>query len=306
MSPVAFKYRNHQELIVTSPGFSHLYSLTDGSGPVNEDLFGMSGEYAWVFDGMTGHRDEPISSYETDGKWYVDNMNEILLDLVDSSSCLPNIAKEAIAQIRKRYLEIAPNNIDRGLDVPGATGVIVRRIKTSDGPDSIEYFLLGDCTLLVEKEHTTAPISDQRGALKEQEQMEAIQRELDAGVSDPWEARNNVEDIFLENKSQINSSGGYWVFGIEPSAVDEALTGRFMTSENLRLHLMTDGFSSLIDTYNIYKNWGEALDAIDNDGPKALMLKIRESESSDPSLRKHPRTKQSDDATLLSIIPTDV
>lgn len=288
---------------MTRYGWSQLRSLSRSGKATNEDLFGVAGDYAWVLDGATGHRDQPITSGETDGQWFVEQLDEAFREFSHGASGLPELGRRAIERVRERFLTVAPDTLDRGLDVPAAAGILVRRVAVEGGPDETEYLVLGDCTLLIEKEHTVVRMSDNRGGPKEQEQIEAMQREFEDGVEDPWKARERARDVFLTNKSRINSPGNYWVFSLEPDAVDEALTGRFRSTDGTVLHLMTDGFSSLIDTYHVYETWEEAIDAVERDGVESVVDEIRAAERADEKLRTYPRTKPSDDATLLSITP---
>lgn len=281
-------------------GFSTDLSFSDAGKAVNEDLAGVAGNVAWVLDGATGHRDTPITSGDTDGQWYVERLDAAFRDLAAIGAPLDEIAESAVARVRDEFLDAAPDDLDRGLDVPAAAGVLVRLID-----DEIEYLVLGDCTLLAEKPHTVARVTDRRGAPKEQEQIEAMQRQFDAGVDDPWTARDNVEEIFLENKAATNSPGSYWVFSLEPGAVDQALTGAFDLSPELRLHLATDGFTAVVDTYRMYESWERLLGAIRSDGIETIVSEMRELEEGDAALRAYPRTKPSDDATILSLSPTE-
>jgi len=287
------------------PGFSRLCAISESGKSVNEDLFGTKGNLAWVLDGMTGHREKPRTPAETDGKWYVKQLDDAFKQLSDRNECLSSIARDAIALVRERFQEVTDEDIDGAKDLPAAAGVLIRRIRTESGPDKIEYLILGDCTLLIEKTKTIVRISDERPVLKEQEQIEAMQQALDDGAETPMDARKQVKNLFVKNKNELNTPGGFWMFGLDPEAADEAITGMFRVSNDLKIHLMTDGFSCLVDTYHVYETWEKAIDCLHESGCEVLISEIREVEDADPMLRKYPRTKPSDDATLLSLTLND-
>lgn len=286
--------------------FSRLYAISESRDSVNEDLYGMNGEYAWVLDGMTGHRAEPRTPGETEGQWYVEQLDEAFTQLTGSGASLASVARDAIAIVRDQFRAVTEREHSDTPDSPAAAGVLVRRVQTADGPDEIEYLIIGDCTLVINKANTVVRVTDGRPAPREQEQIEAMQRAFDAGATTPAAARNRVEDVFVTNKRNLNTVGEYWMFSLDPEAVEHALIGTVPVSDEMDLHLMTDGFSSLIDTYHIYETWDAALCRLHSVGAETIVSEIRTAEDSDPMLRKYPRTKPSDDATLLSVTPTNV
>ncbi len=291
---------------MTSPGFSKIGAISASGGSVNEDIFGENKNYAWVLDGVTGHREEPKTPAKSDGKWYVEQMDKAFRKLSrENYSNLSSFTHDSLELVRDQYRTVANEEPTGNSDMPAAAGVLLRRVHNETVPDQIEYLILGDCTLLIEKNFTVVPVTDKRVAPKEQEQIEAMQRAFADGAEDVWEARKQVEDIFLRNKNNMNSPESYWMFGLDPSAVDMAFTGKFDISEGVKLHLMTDGFSCLVDTYKIYVSWEEALNRIKSNSHKTVLEEIREIEESDSMLQQYPRTKPSDDATMLSLQLSD-
>lgn len=288
---------------MTSTGFSKVYLTSAGGKSVNEDTAGMTGSYAWVLDGVTGHQDNPRTDGETDGQWYVEQLNDVLQEQVTDGVRLDDLARESIATVRQRFRAAVDAPDDDNTATPAATGVLVHRRTSGAEVDEIEYLILGDCTLVIEKRHTVVHLSDRRAAPKEQEQIEAMQDAFDRGAKTPEEAREMAKDAFLKNKDALNSRDGHWAFGLLPEAVDKSLMGTFEVNHAPKLHLMTDGFASLVDLYHIYPTWEDAVTAIKNQGHEAVLSEIRDVEASDPNLREYPRTKPADDATLLTVVP---
>jgi hypothetical protein len=193
-------------------------------------------------------------------------------------------------------LEVAPEDLRPGLDVPAAAGAIIRR----EG-DSVKYLILGDCTIIIEKAHTIATITDKRSAPIEQELIEGMQSAFETGISDPWDARSQNRELFLTSKAQVNTADGYWIFSLESNAIEKSLTGSFSIDRETTIHLLTDGFSCIQDTYRMYRDWSAVFNKIRDTGVELVVRQMRQLEGTDSDLKAFPRTKPSDDATVLSL-----
>ena len=62
---------------------------------------------------------------------------------------------------------------------------------------------------------------------------------------------------------------------------------------------MTDGVHRAASLFALYDSNERLLAAAANDGPEACIRQIRAAEASDPTGQRHPRTKLSDDASLV-------
>lgn len=270
-------------------------SLTNGGKDVNEDLVNTAGSAAWVLDGGTGYADSPFTGAESDAKWYVDTIDDYLSAHVsESSESLSGILKNAVKYASDEYRETV-GDLPREAYLPTATAAIVRL-----NGETLEYLVLGDCRVLVSKAHTIATVTDSRMQPIEQMAIEAVletvkQRDVTVG-----EARELVIDRFERNRKLANTSEGYWVLTINPEAVAHALTGSFEVDEETSVYLMSDGFSAIVDTYNLYEKWADVIEAIDHGESQELVAKMREVEQADSRCISYPRTKPSDDATLFS------
>ena len=62
---------------------------------------------------------------------------------------------------------------------------------------------------------------------------------------------------------------------------------------------MTDGVHRAASLLSLYDSSERLLAAVADDGPKACIRQIRAAEANDPTGRRYPRTKLSDDASLI-------
>jgi hypothetical protein len=62
--------------------------------------------------------------------------------------------------------------------------------------------------------------------------------------------------------------------------------------------LLSDGASRLVDLFEL-ATWEELLALLEESGPDELLGQVRTAEAVDPEGRQWPRTKRSDDATVV-------
>jgi len=94
-----------------------------------------------------------------------------------------------------------------------------------------------------------------------------------------------------------NQPGGFWIAGTDPAAASEAVTGTLPLAGLRGVALLSDGAARIVDRYALL-TWPQALAALRDEGPAALIARTRAAEDSDPAARRWPRAKRSDDATI--------
>jgi hypothetical protein len=101
-----------------------------------------------------------------------------------------------------------------------------------------------------------------------------------------------------ETRAVHNTSGGYWVFGVQPEAAGHVTAFEADCPPGSRLLLMTDGFYRLVSPYRRYSDAG-LMAALRDRGLGALLGELREMEASPADDMRLGRIKTSDDATAL-------
>jgi hypothetical protein len=154
---------------------------------------------------------------------------------------------------------------------PSATIAILREL-----PDVYEYYVLGDSSVVFEMADGTQVVrSDKRLS-----QLMPDERDR---------ARRNVR-------------GGYWIASANPDAAARGRQGHIGRGNLRRAALLSDGAAAVVERYELM-DWGSALDAMDKDGPRAIIRAARDAESSDPRAERWPRSKAGDDATVVLCLP---
>ena len=253
--------------------------------PVNEDAALHIGSLVGVFDGVTAPRDVDGGCVH-DPAWYVQRLVDRVAEVHDEepNGPLPDLLAEAIQRVR------ADHDGRCDLDNPATPAATVCLIRP--GADQLDYLLLADCTLVVERGDTVATVTDERfAAVIARLRHEALAvHGVEIPASQPIAAKYRF----------TNRANGYWVAAADPRAARHAVTGRFDLHGPDRVRraaLLTDGASCAVDTFALM-DWRQLLDLLSGDGPDQLIRRVRRAENADPTGTEHPRHKRHDDATV--------
>ncbi|HXP56876.1 MAG TPA: integrase [Streptosporangiaceae bacterium] len=178
------------------------------------------------------------------------------------------------------------------LTAPGtpSTTVVMARLN----PDGIEYLVLGDSTLLIDRAgREPAVITDQRierVAVDEQAAMNA----LPTGTPEHFAAR--VAYVGRQRELR-NQPDGYWITSTDPAAAAQACTGIEDGAGLRSVTLLSDGATRFVE-FGL-GSWPTLLALLGTEGINAVFDRIRAAEASDPGGARWPRAKQHDDAAIV-------
>ena len=278
------------------PAFMHVHGLSSpgSTTTANQDRWGHSVDAIWVIDGATNLDKIAVSPGGDDGEWIASTLDRFLYDADWSSpKSTIEILKDASQQMGEQYAKWVEEAPIKPATFPSATLTIVRRLV-----NSLEYVVLGDCSLtvldsaaLTETYVTTYALSAlDNAALGE---MVGLREQ---GMSFA-EARSGIQDTLVRHRSKMNRPDGYWVFSLDPDALDNAAHGTIEVSGCLDLILASDGFSRLWDMFGIVKQGQDAWKLLDGGGLENALALLRQKEFADAEILAYPRFKVSDDAS---------
>ncbi|MGL4991625.1 MAG: protein phosphatase 2C domain-containing protein [Sarcina sp.] len=261
----------------------------------NEDICYVDENIGFLLDAATGLADYKVTNRESDGQWFVERWYQYLKEnLGGLDRSLEKIMEGGIEQIEKEYYEVAQVDYVNELTRPSATVVIFRRNK-----DVIEYFLLGDSTLLIKrKDGEIVRVKDITLERLDGKVIGIMDRERKKRKLSFLEAKKFVKPMLVEHRLLKNEEKGYWVLEFEKEAISHGIYGEIESCEVDSLILLSDGYAAIYDNYKIFSK-EELFSAVEEEGIEEVYKKIREVEDMDSDMVKYPRLKKGDDASIV-------
>jgi hypothetical protein len=170
---------------------------------------------------------------------------------------------------------------------PSATVAILR-----EQPDTVDYLVLGDTTILLEEPAGIRVVTDDRLESVAAGQH-ATMHEHATGTADH---DRSFAELVTEQRRHRNHPDGFWVASTDPAAARHALTDTVARDGLRRAAVLSDGATRLVDRFRLL-DWPSFLDVLAEQGPDAIIGQVRVAEDSDPDGRRWPRGKRHDDAT---------
>lgn len=252
----------------------------------NEDWAGVTMHAAVVLDGVTAPSDLDTGCMHS-VPWYVHQLGSSLLarlaaDDVDLIDVLAMAIKN-VADLHVGTCDLANSG------TPSATVAVIRSRN-----QHIEWLVLADAAILIESDDGLKVITDGRV-----NDFAAVQRDAALSTASGGERRQLINELVSAQRKVRNQPGGYWVAGSNPDAAREATVGATNALEGQRCALMSDGVTRLVEFGDL--SWAGLFEVLEQNGPDAVLNRIREIEASDSDLTRWPRYKASDDATAVVV-----
>ena len=278
--------------------FSAYDSISIPGDKVNEDIVYVTDSYAWVIDGATGLNKKNSTGYSSDAYWFVNEWNNYLKEnIVDNNTSIAEIIFNGIDCISNKFYQISKlENIDK-VDLPSASIAIIRI-----NNNKVEYFLLGDCTLIVENKSSELSIIKQNllDRLDNKAKREMSSLMVNKGMSF-IEARQAINSLLVKHRLLKNTREGYWTLEFDKNAVKNSTCGCLEFESCQKVLLTSDGFSAIFDNYN-YIDKNNIISVVEKHGLKEICKIIRSIEDEDADILKFPRFKKSDDASAVILL----
>jgi hypothetical protein len=170
---------------------------------------------------------------------------------------------------------------------PSATVAILR-----EQPDSVDYLVLGDTTILLEEPAGLRVVTDDR-----LEQVAAVQHSaMHQHATGSADHARRFAALVTEQRRHRNHPDGFWVASTDPDAAQHALSNTVARDGLGRAAVLSDGAARLVDRFGLL-DWPRFLDVLAEQGPDAIIAQVRAAEDSDPDGRRWPRGKRHDDAS---------
>lgn len=283
-------------------------TLLDAGGATNEDRLTVLDGAAWVLDGTSGFSDRSITAHpESDGVWFVERVDDYLRDHVHDEASLTDVVAGAIEYVASALVEEStvpresPSVEDAGAigEVPAATIALVR---WDESADSLEYYSLGDSAAVVETADGAVDYHDEGGP----ERFDRALRErvaeyvADNPGADYEELRAELRPHIRQFRKHREVPGGFWCLGINPVSARQGRSGEYDLGSVVSVTLFTDGFTQAVDLFDLYDDWGAAVDDIRARGVAAVVSDLREAQRRQ-GVTERPRLKPMDDVAVVHL-----
>jgi hypothetical protein len=181
------------------------------------------------------------------------------------------------------------------LDHPGSPSATVAILR--EQPDAVDYLVLGDTTILLEEPAGIRVVTDDR-----LEQVAAVQHgAMHQHTTGSADHARSFAELVTEQRRRRNHPDGFWVASTDPDAAQHALTDTVTRDGLRRAAVLSDGATRLVDRFGL-TDWPSFLDVLAEQGPDAIIGRVRTAEHSDPDGRRWPRGKRHDDATAVYLV----
>jgi len=267
--------------------FVEAISLAGDRKKQNDDALGFAGGRAWVIDGATDFQETKLTRTASDAAWLAHFASARFH--AAHGGALREIVRDACEDAAEAFARIS------GPVAQTWMSPIASLLMVEENADGISGLHLGDCRVFA--------LGDDGAVLEGGPSAEAsdAESELAAKQSDadkPLLKREETLTMLRNIRGKLNRPGGHWTFCLDPACAAQARTWSLALKRPAHVLLMTDGFSALSDRYGAYDASGLVRAALER-GLHELGREVRAIEAADAGGAKHPRFKQSDDATAL-------
>lgn len=263
----------------------------------NEDICGVSGDWAWVIDTSIFPGTPPVMHETSDAAWLAGFASRRFSDLAPHSEDGVALIRHVMEEARTVYRAVAP--VERHDDFVtwplGAMTLVRRRGHVLDA------WTFGDTTAYIRQPDGAVQVLGDAPGLRDFESAKAAELMQQAG-SRPTAILD--EPVFLawlgERRERQRKSGiPAALLSLNPDAADRLRHETATCEDGTAILLASDGFSALVDLYQAMgaKPLMEAALAA---GLEPLARLAREIETErDPNGALYPRFKMSDDTTAI-------
>jgi hypothetical protein len=266
--------------------------FTKAGSNCNEDVYEITSNYGFVLDGATGLLKTNITTENSEAQWFVKEWKRYLNQHITSyDRDLKDILKQGVKEVSKKYMSFT-NATQQ--NIPSCSAAIYRIFN-----NVFEYFVLGDSSLIITKNDNSLIQLQAKQITKFDEEniniMKNIAQEKGINIID---ARQLMNNHLMKVRLTKNTEQGYWVLSDSVEAIDKGIHGTVNVNEIKKLVALSDGFSQIYDTLDIY-TIEEFIEQVSTDNVQKFYNILRSTQEKDKYWNKYPRFKLSDDATII-------
>lgn len=257
-------------------------SVTDfPKGDWGEDRLFIRNDVVGVIDGSSPITVTPIEGYHSQAEWLADNLSTGLKE--EGEQPIPFVCR-VVTDTLSKSKEFLDLNLSKE-NFPCATFAGISQFN-----GRVSAFVLGDCSVILEKKDGTIEvITDNRIRKFSEKTKEARRLALESGE----DVSKAVKTQMTANREAMNTEGGFWTVGLHGKYWYEFLYKKYLVSDLKRCLIISDGFERIF-TDNIL-SYQEVLS-----GRVSLKSAVWSLRSWEESVRSS-EVKRSDDASAILV-----
>ena len=218
--------------------------------------------------------------------WYARQLGLQVLGLLTTQpDCSP---ADSLAQAIREVADLHADTCNLGH--PGSPSATVAILH--EQPQTIDYLVLGDTTILLEEPSGLRVVTDDRLEQVAVSQHGAMHQHATGSADHD----RSFAELVTAQRRHRNHPDGFWVASTDPAAAQHALTDSLPRDGLHRAAVLSDGATRLVDRFGLLE-WPSFLDTLAGQGPAAVIEQVRAAEGSDPDGQRWPRGKRHDDAS---------
>ena len=271
--------------------FSHIIGKSISDREFNEDVYSINPNLIFVIDGATGLGENNIMGKGDDAWWFVENVKSYLETHLNENETIENCLKKITNILYNQYKS---NNVDLNKAFMPSSCISLFRIIDNQ----LEYYGLGDCVGVVELKNGSIEIFyDEKLVCLDQVALNAMVEISEKKGISPFQARREIQDILIKNRSLLNSEEGYYSLELMGQGIDKAMKKTWKIDDVKRIMCMSDGFYEIMD-FQLFTNVFELMNAVALDFESVFKL-LYDAQKEDRDGYKVPRFKLRDDTTMV-------
>lgn len=260
------------------------------------DICNVQENCAWVLDGADALFPTHVSNCESDGDWFVKELNLYLKkNLPLPYFPITEIMRKGLDLIHEEFLKFEHAQELYDLHMPSACCAIVR-VRN----DKLSYFIMGSCELILTyTDGNIISLSDLRLQELDAKLLEISQDARRKQRMPLFRARNFMDNMLVENRLRRNMEGGYYVLGEDSGVVDHALTGTLHIDGLKNISLVCNGFSQYFNCKKVIHNLDTYLEKTRNEDLVSLYDSLLKKKKRNTKLAKYMQEKLSEKSTIV-------
>jgi hypothetical protein len=256
----------------------------DGRARPTEDRVVLLPTAVILADGATALGEDELS-----GGWYAEHLTQTLAQ---------HLTENPIADLRALLSKTITALAQEHQLIPGAApSSTVAVLRWTE--DQVDALVLADSPIVTFTQEGPQPLTDDRIATLTTPGGGYRQR-LSTGAGYGPDHVAALRAAGHNFGQQRNVPGGFWVAEANPEAAQEARIATWPRTNVKAALLASDGVSCGVDDYHLF-DWPTVLTMATDNGPAAVLAKVREAERTDPNGQRWPRPKPHDDQALVLV-----